>query len=60
MLEVTAPDRGITQIDFTFKPARKLWLPAMPRAEHLLKIAEHEFYHVGNSSSAFGVVATIL
>ena len=24
-----------------------LWLPAMPRAEHFLNIAEHEFYHVG-------------
>jgi uncharacterized damage-inducible protein DinB len=24
-----------------------MWLPAMPRAEHFLNIAEHEFYHVG-------------
>ena len=24
-----------------------LWLPTMPRAEHFLNIAEHEFYHVG-------------
>ncbi len=24
-----------------------LWLPAMPRAEHFLNIAEHEYYHVG-------------
>jgi hypothetical protein len=24
-----------------------LWLPEMPRAEHFLNIAEHEFYHVG-------------
>jgi uncharacterized damage-inducible protein DinB len=24
-----------------------LWLPSMPRAEHFLNIAEHEFYHVG-------------
>lgn len=24
-----------------------LWLPMMPRAEHFLNIAEHEFYHVG-------------
>ena len=24
-----------------------LWLPSMPRAEHFLNIAEHEFYHTG-------------
>ena len=24
-----------------------LWLPNMPRAEHFLNIAEHEFYHAG-------------
>ena len=24
-----------------------LWLPAMPRAEHFLNMAEHEYYHVG-------------
>jgi uncharacterized damage-inducible protein DinB len=24
-----------------------LWLPTMPRAEHFLNIAEHEFYHTG-------------
>ena len=24
-----------------------LWLPAMPRSEHFLNIAEHEYYHVG-------------
>lgn len=24
-----------------------LWLPAMPRAQHFLNIAEHEYYHVG-------------
>lgn len=24
-----------------------MWLPSMPRAEHFLNIAEHEFYHVG-------------
>ena len=24
-----------------------MWLPTMPRAEHFLNIAEHEFYHVG-------------
>jgi uncharacterized damage-inducible protein DinB len=24
-----------------------LWLPLMPRAEHFLNIAEHEFYHTG-------------
>ena len=24
-----------------------LWLPKMPRAEHFLNIAEHEFYHTG-------------
>jgi len=24
-----------------------MWLPVMPRAEHFLNIAEHEFYHAG-------------
>jgi hypothetical protein len=24
-----------------------LWFPAMPRSEHFLNIAEHEYYHVG-------------
>jgi uncharacterized damage-inducible protein DinB len=24
-----------------------LWLPVMPRAEHFLNIAEHEYYHAG-------------
>jgi uncharacterized damage-inducible protein DinB len=24
-----------------------MWLPEMPRAEHFLNIAEHEFYHTG-------------
>ncbi len=24
-----------------------LWLPTLPRAEHFLNVAEHEFYHVG-------------
>ena len=24
-----------------------MWLPSMPRAEHFLNVAEHEFYHVG-------------
>lgn len=24
-----------------------LWLPSMPRAEHIINVAEHEFYHVG-------------
>lgn len=24
-----------------------LWLPTMPRAEHILNVSEHEFYHVG-------------
>ena len=24
-----------------------MWLPSMPRAEHFLNIAEHEFYHTG-------------
>lgn len=28
-----------------------LWLPTMPRAEHFLNVAEHEFYHVGQPIS---------